>query len=234
MTTIAAELAKLQPSARIDLFVVDVSALDGPVLRYHNGTNELSQPVVWQGNTYTMLPIEVDGFEARASGPAARPTVRLGNRLGLVGALARQHNNLVGATLIRKRTRACFLDAVNFAGGENETADPTAAYPDDVWRFDRQSRRDRQMVEWELVSPFDTEGVMLPRRQIQATVCTVGYRSAECGYAGGPVATANDTLTSNPALDKCGLRISSCKLRFGANEPLPIGTFPGAGLIRSA
>jgi lambda family phage minor tail protein L len=232
MTTIAAELAKLQPTARIDLYVIDLTALSGPVMRYHPGANELSQPVVWQGQTYTMLGIGADGFDKRASGPAARPVVSIANPAGLVGALARQYNQLIGGTFIRKRTRARFLDAVNFAGGVNATADPTAEYPDDVWRFDRVARRDKTVIEWELVSPYDTEGVMLPRRQIQSTVCTVGYRSADCGYAGGPVAKADDTATSNPAEDKCGLRISSCKLRFGATAELPIGIYPGAGLVR--
>ena len=231
--SIAAELAQLAPSARVTLYVVDATALGGSVLRFHNGANELSQPVVWQGLTYTMLPIEADGFEVRADGPAPRPTLRVGNKDGLMGALAREYRNLAGATLTRKRTRAKYLDAVNFEGGINPTADPTAAYPDDVWRFDRMSRRDKFLVEWELVSPFDAEGVLLPRRQIRVSVCGSAYRSAECGYAGGPVAKADDTPTSDPALDRCSLKISGCKLRFGASAELPIDIFPGAGVLRN-
>lgn len=232
--TIADELARLTPSAKITLYVIDVTPLGGGVHRFQNGANELSQPVVWQGETYTMLPIQAGGFEARADGPAPRPTIKVGNVDGLVGALARQYRNLAGATLTRKRTRAKYLDAVNFAGGVNVSADPTAQYPDDVWRFDRVARRDKFAVEWELVSPWDAEGVMLPRRQIRANVCGSEYRSSECGYAGPPVAKADDSPTSDPAQDRCSLKVSGCKLRFGATAELPIDIFPGVGLVRNA
>ena len=232
--SIAEELTKLTPSARIELFVVDATSLGGDVDRFYNGTNALSQPLVWQGETYFPMPIEAEGFEVRADGPAARPTIRVSNVGGLVGALAREYRNLQGATLLRKRTRAKYLDAVNFAGGVNPSADPTAHVADEVWRFDRVARRNRQLIEWELVSPVDLEGVMVPRRQIRVSVCGSVYRSAECGYAGGPVAKADDTPTSDPLLDKCSLHASGCKLRFGASAELPIDIFPGAGVLRNA
>lgn len=37
------------------------------------------------------------------------------------------------------------------------------------------------------------------------------------------------TNTSDPAKDVCGKRLSSCKLRFGENNELPFGAFPGVG-----
>lgn len=233
MSSIAQELARLTPSARITLFVVDITALGGPVLRLHNGANELSQPLVWQGQSYSMLPIEASGFDRRADGPAPRPMLRVGNAQGLVSALARQFRHLAGATLVRKVTRAKYLDAVNFASGLNPSADPTAQMPDEVWRFDRVARRDKTVLEWELVSPFDAEGVMLPRRQIRAAVCGSAYRSSECGYAGPAVAKADDTPTNDILLDRCSLKVSGCKLRFGATAALPIDIFPGAGVLRN-
>ena len=231
--TLVNELATLSPSARIELVVVDATVLGGTVLRFHAGTNALNQPLVWQGNTYTVLPIQTEGFEVRPDGPAARPVLRVSNNGGVVGALARQYNHLQGATLIRKRTRARYLDAVNFPGGVNPSADPTAAYADELWLFDRMSGRNRTLIEWELVSPLDLEGVLLPRRQVRVSVCTWKYRSSECGYAGGPVAKLDDTATSDPDLDRCSLLVSGCKLRFGATAELPIGIFPGAGSLRN-
>ena len=160
--------------------------------------------------------------------------LRVGNQFGLVGAYARQYRKLLGATLTVKVTRAKYLDAVNFSGG-NATASPTTAYPDEVWVVDRMSRRNNQLVEWELVSPFDLQDVMIPRRQIRIHVCGVPrYRSSECGYTGGPVAKADDTPTSDPMLDDCSRLVSGCKLRFGASSELPIDIFPGAGVRRQA
>ena len=37
---------------------------------------------------------------------------------------------------------------------------------------------------------------------------------------------------ADPALDRCGGRVSDCKLRFGADNPLSHGGFAGAGLVR--
>lgn len=233
MSSIAAELTKLSPSAPIELFVLDVTALGGGIERLYNRTNALSQNLVWQGETYFAMPIEAEGFEVRSEGAAPRPTLRVGNVGGLMGALARQYRQLKGATLIRRRTRARFLDAVNFPGGVNADADPTAQLPDEVWRFDRVARRDNLVIEWELTSPLDLEGAVVPARQIRESICTWQYRSTECGYAGGAVAKVDDTPTSDLALDKCSLRVSGCKKRFGATAELPIGIFPGAAMLRN-
>jgi lambda family phage minor tail protein L len=46
------------------------------------------------------------------------------------------------------------------------------------------------------------------------------------------VADANDAATSDSTKDVCGKRLTSCKLRFGQNNPLPYGGFPAAALTR--
>lgn len=231
--TIAAELQALTPSAKLEFFVLDATALGGDIDYFHNGTNALSQAVTWQGQLYQYIPVEASGFVTRGDGPRPRPVIQVGDAFGALGALVRLYNNLSGAKLIRKRTHARFLDAVNFAGGVNASADPTAQYPDELWIFDRVRARDGTQVAWELASPLDLEDVVLPARQVRNTICTWQYRSADCGYSGGPVARADDTLTSDSAQDRCSLRVSGCKLRFGAAAALPIGIFPGAGVLRN-
>jgi lambda family phage minor tail protein L len=188
--------------------------------------------VTWQGQVYTPLNIKATGFEVRADGPRPRPQLLVGDIFGSLAALVREHDSLYGARLYRKRTHARYLDAVNFAGGVNPDADATAAYDDELWIFDRIISRDGSHVLWELVSPIDLEGVLIPARTVDAVICGVAYRSSECGYAGGPVAKADDTATTNPALDRCSRRISGCKLRFGATAELPAFIFPGAGRVR--
>ncbi|MEN5093994.1 hypothetical protein ABE458_25200 [Pseudomonas protegens] len=47
------------------------------------------------------------------------------------------------------------------------------------------------------------------------------------------MADENDIIVTDASQDKCGGRLSSCKLRFGQNNPLPYGSFPAAGLLRS-
>ena len=232
MTTIADELQALNPSAKLEFFVVDATGIGGEISRFHNGTNALREAVTWQGHEYQFIPVEASGFEVRADGPRPRPTLQVGDVYGVVGALVRAYDDLSGARLTRKRTHARFLDAVNFAGGVNASADATAEYPDELWLFDRVKSRDGTQVTWELASPLDLEDVLLPARQVRNTLCTWRYRSAECGYAGPPVAKVDDTPTSDVLLDECSRRVSGCKLRFGAAAELPIGIFPGAGVLR--
>jgi lambda family phage minor tail protein L len=233
MTKIARDLLTLEPSALIELVVLDATAIGGSIYRFVNQSNPLAQAVVWQGQTYTPFPLELSGFEVGGDGPAPRPRLQIANVFGFMGTLIRSYDQLQGCKVIRKRTQAQYLDAVNFSGG-NANADTAAAWPDEVYQIDRVVSRDNLRAEFELCSPLDLPGVMLPRRQINAKACCWAYRSAECGYTGGAVAKEDDTATSNMALDRCGRRLASCKLRFGATAELPFGGFPGAGLVRQA
>jgi lambda family phage minor tail protein L len=223
------EVLRLEHSARIDLFVLDLVSLGGATYRFCNHVNELQQPVVWQGVAYQPMPIESDGWEKTTQGPLPRPTLRVSDLTGLVGVLVRQHEGLAGAPLIRKRTLARYLDAANFAAG-NPSADPNSYFPDQRWVVARRARDNGLVVEFELRASFDLSGVMVPARQIIQNVCTWQYRSAECGYTGPPVADRDDQPTASPAIDRCGKRLSSCRLRFG--QELPIASFPTAGLTR--
>ncbi len=115
---------------------------------------------------------------------------------------------------------------------QNPTADTTAEFPNDIFFIDRKVTETRDIVEFELAAAFDVAGIQLPRRQIIQNVCTWRYRGTECGYTGTSYFDANDVAVGSVGLDVCGKRLSSCKKRFGTNNPLPFGSFPAAGLTR--
>lgn len=229
--SIASDIQKLNPGTLVELFILDATAIGGEVFHFHAGTNELLSNVVWQGVEYQRYPVEAEGFELKANGTSPRPKIRAANVGGTLGVAVRTNDDLIGAKIIRKRTFARYLDAVNFSGG-NPHADPLVEMRDEIYYVDRKVTENRVMIEWELVSALDLAGVKLPRRQIIANVCPWQYRGQYCNYTGGPVATATDQPTSDPAKDVCGKRLASCKLRFGANGILRYGGFPAAGLIR--
>jgi len=60
---------------------------------------------------------------------------------------------------------AKFIDAVNFADGQNPTADPTAEFPREIYSIDRKASENRNAVEFELAAPTDLAGVRIPGRQ---------------------------------------------------------------------
>lgn len=231
--TLASDIQTLEPGALVELFVLDATALGGSILRFHGYLQQGN--ITWQGNAFAPWPIEATGF-AHTSDQQPVPTITVGNVDGSITALCVAYDDLVGAVVTRKRTFGKYLDAVNF-GGTNPTADPTQQFADEVWTVERKSQEDNTAVQFELSNPLNAQGRQLPGRQIIANQClwlTIGgYRGPYCGYTGPAVALADDTPTSNIALDSCGGRISSCKLRFGANNPLSFGGFPSAGLVRT-
>lgn len=230
---IESDIQKLNPGNIVELFQLDTTAAgDNQIYYLHNGVNELGNSVVFDGNLYTRFPIVASEFEKTSQGTLPRPKIQIANVTGLIGVLAKELGDLVGSKVTRIRTFVKYLDAVNFPGGVNPTADPNQVLDKEIWFIDRKSSENVVFVEFELTAAFDVQGVKIPRRQVVQNVCPWRYRSSECSYSGGPVADKFDQATDNPALDSCGKRLNSCRLRFGATAELPFGGFPSAGLLR--
>lgn len=195
---IAVEIQKLEPSSIIEVFELDATELGGEIFRFHNGTNELNQNLVWQGNEYIRFPIQVTGFELNGQGQFPRPVVSVSNVLSAITTILLEYNDLIGSKFTRKRTLLRYLDAVNFPDGTNPDADPTAFIPDDIYWVDRKSSEDRDQVQFELASAADLQNVQIPNRTVIKNSCPWAYRSAECSYTGVPLYDGNDNLIPMP------------------------------------
>lgn len=229
---IQSDVQKLAPSAIIELYEIDAAVIGGGLYRFHSGKNDLVADVVWQGNTYNAFPIDATGFEWNGKGQMPRPKVTVSNIIGTITALVLAYQDLAGCKFTRIRTLEKYLDAVNFPGGVNPNADPTAEFPRDVYYVDRKSNETNEAVEFELAASLDLAGVALPRRQIIQNYCPWTYRGSECGYTGTSYFDINDASVSTLAQDVCGKRLSSCRCRFGQYAELPYGGFPAAGLLK--
>lgn len=227
--SIQTEIQSLEPSAIIELFQLELTeAVNGinQTYYYHAGTNGLSQAIVFDGITYSAVPVEMEGFAVSTKGTIPRPTMRIANVNSAISALLILYNPLQ-AKVTRIRTCKKFIDAANFNPASNPTADPTAKFEDDVFYIDRVSAENPSLVEFELVSKLDLTNLALPRRQILEH-CPWVYRGEECGYTGTNCFDLNDKATT-AANDKCAKRYTSCTLRFPTGD-LPFGGFPGSRL----
>lgn len=234
------ELHSLEPSAIIELFQLHLTAeVNGVdlIYYYHAGTNELNQDIVFNGITYSAVPIEVDGFQVTTKGTLPRPRMKLSNVDGGITQLMQSYNPLQ-AEVRRIRTCKKFLDAVNFSSGINSTADPTAMFGGgyESWYIDRVAAENLQVVEFELVGKLDLTNLRLPGRQV-VEHCPWKYKSYPCKYKPGPMFDLNNDPVSDPALDQCAKNLRACELRFPKGEGigpdddlLPFGGFPGARL----
>ncbi|WP_414446862.1 phage minor tail protein L [Burkholderia sp. 22PA0099] len=220
--TITADVQQLEPGRLIELFDVDCTRIGGDMMRFHGHLQ--SGSIWWQGNEYKPWPIQATGFKRTSDASQPTPKLVVADISGTISALCVYLDDLVGATVRRRRTLAQYLDAVNFADG-NPAADPTAEMAAEIWRVEQKSSEEPGLqVEFTMASPLDFGGQQLPGRQI-VSVCQWIYRDANCGYAGTSYYDAKDQPIDDPALDRCSMKISGCECRFGVNNPLPIGGF---------
>src|SRR5260364_193466 len=226
--TIQTEVQKLSPSALVELFELDLRLWGGEILRFHAGVNALGRDVVWQGQPYVRLPIEAEGFERRGQGALPRPRIRVANIDGLLGAEARAFEDFVGCRLIRKRTFARFLDAVNFPEG-NPEADPNQHFSDEIWCVDRKAAENAVYLEFELAASIDLPGVRLQAGR--------SFRRPALGFTAQPSAATQGThilmRTTGPPLIRTKIGAASvcpaANAALGSMACLTLGAFQGRG-----
>jgi len=186
------ELQKLNPSARIELFVLELVeglhyATGNPsnvptIYRFHSGTNmNTNANIIWQGNTYQRFPITFEGAEFTGRGQVPRPVLTVANLGGIsrsgsvitvtdlmiIVNLTTPHNDLADAKLTRITTLASELDAANFPSNNNPFGTPSSnELPQEIFFIDRKTTESRDIVQFELVGALDQANLKLPKRQV--------------------------------------------------------------------
>ena len=189
--------------------------------------------LIWNGATYSPVSIQSVGLEMRSDGKPSTPSLTLANVIngvqGAVSDMCAFNGDFVGAQLKVTHVLARYLDAANFLEG-NPTADPmqsTVQY----WLIEQKTQETANDVVFELATPLTAQRKRIPARNI-TRYCEWAvkgkYRGESCGYTGAAMFTEKGEPTNDPSLDKCGARLSDCKLRFGARNPLGFGGFPGS------
>ena len=188
--------------------------------------------IVWQGQVFEPLALDVSGLEMRSDGKASAPSLTMANNIGgiqnAVSAYCLQFNDFAGAKLKVIQTLAKYLDAENFSSGNSHASNEAE---EQLWYIEQKTSESSAQVSFELSNPIDFEGRKIPVRQITNIChwCVMGdYRGEECGYIGTAMFTDKDEPTDNPALDKCAGRLSSCKKR---NNVGSFGGHPASNLI---
>lgn len=233
MTDIKTLVQQPAPDAVVELFTLDATNINGQVY-YFCSSQDNGSEIEFDGNTYSPIDVEADGFQLTGNGPLPEPTLRVSNATGVMGAVAIAASDLLGTTVTRVRTFGRYLD-------NGSEPDPTAVISEDVYIIDQKTAHNQVYIEWKLASVIGFENRFVPARQVIRDICTHRYRiwdgsafvytNATCPYTGANYYTQNGTSSLNPALDSCGKRIEDCVLRFGTGE-LPTRAFPGSGRAR--
>ena len=185
------ELQSLTPSAKIELFVMELVeglhyATGNPssvptIFRFHAGTNmKTNSNIVWQNDTYERFPIVAEGFAFEGKGQIPRPTLTMSNLGGITRSgvaitvtdlliivnLTTPHNDLLNAKITRRQVLAS-LDAQNFENNTNPFGSPNNnELPQEIYFIDRKITESRNLVQFELVGDLDKQNLKLPKRQV--------------------------------------------------------------------
>ncbi|MFK3999876.1 phage minor tail protein L [Psychrobacter namhaensis] len=192
----------------------------------------VKRDLIWQGNVYEPMPIQSDGLEMRGDGRASTPSLALANNIdgiqGAISAMCLQFDDFAGAKLTVINTLAKYLDAENFVEGNPQAANE---YRKQLWYVEQKTSENASVVTFELSNPVDFEGARIPSREI-TSFCHWAvhgrYRMSECAYLGTAKFTEDGTPTDRADLDRCGGRLSDCRIR---NNEGRFGGFPSSSLI---
>ena len=244
------DFQKLSVTGLVTLYELDATKLGAGIFRWHGHVSSNSwriiddtviddgatvkRDIIWQGQTYSPMPIQTDGLEVRGDGKASTPSLALANNVngvqGAISALCLQYDDFAGARLTVINTMAKYLDAANFTDGNPQAANE---YRKQVWYCEQKTSENRSAVTFELSNPVDFEGARIPSREI-TNYCHWAvhgrYRMSECAYLGTARFTENGTPTADPSKDKCGGRLSDCRIR---NNEGRFGGYPSSALIKN-
>ena len=234
MSDIAQESQSFSPDDMVVLFELDATTIGGSILRFTSSAWE-DKEIKFDDNTYSPVPVEAEGFEWNGRGTFPTPTLRVSNVNKVASAAVIDYEDLLGATVKRTRTFRQFLD-------DGTSPDPTATFPIDIYKVERKTAHNKVFIEWELSSAIDQEGRRLPGRQVLRDACTHKYRTwngsafdysnVTCPYVGSALFDETGTAATNET-DRCGKKLSDCRLRFGEHGKLPTRAFPGLARIRA-
>lgn len=237
-------LQSLYPGEIVTLIEIDGTKFGAQIYRFHsenipytpaeimaaqNGGTLAEKTITFQGNTYGARPFGLTGFELSSDGNPGKPQLTLSNLDSRISAMIRAYNGMMQAKVtIWITTRELMSDAGQIADG---------AYRKLVYYIERPNYADPTAVRFDLTSPYDMDGLMIPSRLTQSVCYWASrnwYRSGKgCGYNGPRMFDKDNNPVSDPSLDYCAGTVTACKLRFGATEELDFGGCAVASLLRS-
>lgn len=165
--------------------------------------NDGNTDIVFNGNTYLAIPIQITGIEFNSSGAYARPTLAIANipnltktldtnneavleDLRVAGTAAvdafERNDELIGTKIVYRKTLKSKLST-----GEE--------FPSQTYYIDRVASENNIVVTFELASPMDIEGAQIPSRMVIGRYCSWQYQGRADGLGGGCTYANDSTQT---------------------------------------
>lgn len=151
---------------------------------------------------YFALPIMIEGIELSGAGAIARPSLRVANIPTLTKAISNnedgtsdeetlysilvdegllKNEDLLNTRIVYRRT----LLSNTYRSGNSSPSTSPIEFPSHTYIIDRVASEDSIMVEFELASPIDVEGVKVPGRVVIGRYCVWRYQGGTLNNEGG-------------------------------------------------
>ena len=221
---------------------VDCSRFGAPTYRFHNENIPYTsaellaaqasgvlapKTIKFQGEEYGGRPFGIGGIEQTSSGQAGKVTLTVSNMDAQISAIIQAYSGI-------RQAKVNIYVTLRSLMSEDGTTIEDGDFRKLTYFVDRPKTCDYEKAVFELSSPYDMDGIYIPAR-ISQSVCYWAvrgwYRSGTgCTYNGTNYFDKDGNPVTDPSLDVCPGLVSSCKLRFGANEQLDFGGAAAASL----
>jgi len=170
-------------------------------------------PIVYDGNTYYALPLEMTDLKISTSGVQNRPTITIGNVESIIrkssvfqnandggndGLADFNLDSLIGKRITKRQTLEKYLSIDPAIVSTKATVE----FPKRTYIIDMIKARTAEVVVFELANPFDLEGITLPNRQVVGKYCPWIYQglsfdtpSGGCSWAANSLINIDDDGT---------------------------------------
>jgi lambda family phage minor tail protein L len=139
--------------AKIELFIIDLTMIDGIETTYRFTKNKTA--VNFGNETYQPYPIQLLDFEQSSDGAPPRPRLDIANINKLFGTLAFVYGDIVGGKVTQIETFETYLNLSS-----------SISAPPRRFLIRRKISHTKIGLSFELSSPLDRERAHLPRRQM--------------------------------------------------------------------
>lgn len=185
-------LLDIQPTAVIELYELYFDVQQEP-FRFHAGTNTITRNIIWNGNSYYASAIEVEGFEANIVGRLPRPKVTVANSDYIISNILRDYSDFRNGKFVRVKLFLKYLDDANFEfSNPYGTPNPLNYISKEKYLISQKIIENKQLVQFELITPFDLESLETATRAIYGRYCYWQYRGSGCNYQGDLICQEND------------------------------------------
>jgi len=196
--------------AYVELF--DVTLPSGVKVYLFNGLDDGQNNIYFPQKTvsggvyplkeYFAVPISIDGVEINGAGASPRPSLKVANIPTLIRSISNnedgtddeetlysilvdeglsKNEDLLNTRIEYRRT----LLSNTYSSTDSNPSSSPVEFPSHIYVIDRVASEDNILVDFELASPIDVEGVKVPGRIVIGRYCVWRYQGGTLNNEGG-------------------------------------------------